>query len=77
MTDRAPAAAAPSSTLPAIRSDYLDQATVYFWDEEGSFSAEQERREFSARCASTPRNRPCRAGGRAGDEASLPSASGR
>jgi len=29
-------------------ADYLEYATVYFWDETGSFSAESERRETSA-----------------------------
>ena len=44
---------------------YLEYATVYFWDETGSFSAEAERRESSAhrphpgRRPATPRHHRC------------------
>ena len=31
-----------------MSSDYLEYATVYFWDETGSFSAESERNSVTA-----------------------------
>lgn len=31
-----------------MNSDYLDYATIYFWDETGSFSAESERNGATA-----------------------------
>ncbi|SHM97220.1 hypothetical protein [Cryptosporangium aurantiacum] len=50
-------------------ADYLEYATVYFWDETGSFSAESERvaprrpleehRPYPGRRNSTSRNRRC------------------
>jgi hypothetical protein len=52
-----------SPTVPEYL-DYLEQATVYFWDEYGSFSAEPERHNSPTRPAacSTPsvRRRPRR-----------------
>ncbi|EXG79513.1 hypothetical protein [Cryptosporangium arvum] len=48
-----------------MSNDYLEYATVYFWDESGSFSAESERtstaahRPYPGRRSSATKNRRC------------------
>ncbi|MFG1920698.1 hypothetical protein [Cryptosporangium sp. NPDC048952] len=48
-----------------MSNDYLEHATVYFWDESGSFSAESERtgttahRPYPGRRGSTSKSRRC------------------
>ncbi|GAA0270446.1 hypothetical protein [Cryptosporangium japonicum] len=45
-----------------MSNDYLEYATVYFWDESGSFSAESERnahRPYPGRRTSTTKTRRC------------------